>query len=77
MRQNDQPEWVHARRVTIGRQLQDARLHADLTQEAVAEAVGVSRRTIQAWEAGTAEPPLGRLLIFAAAVDRPLAELLE
>lgn len=76
MRQNDQPEWVRARRAAIGRSLQDARLNANLTQEAAAEAVGVDRRTIQAREAGTADPPLGRLLLLAAAVNQPLTELL-
>ncbi|WP_407563291.1 helix-turn-helix transcriptional regulator [Streptomyces sp. 184] len=77
MRQNDQPPWVRDRRRTIGRRLQDARLYANLTQEAAAEAVGVDRRTIQAWEAGTADPPLGRLLLFAAAVGVPLTDLLK
>jgi len=34
-----------------------ARLGAGLTQEGMADAIGVPRRTVQSWEAGVRQPP--------------------
>jgi DNA-binding XRE family transcriptional regulator len=36
--------------MNIGTKIKNARIHADLTQEQVAESLGVSRQTISNWE---------------------------
>lgn len=40
----------------VGGKLREARLRRELTQEQLAEKVGVSRASIARWEAGTHEP---------------------
>ncbi|MDD3404219.1 MAG: helix-turn-helix transcriptional regulator [Hespellia sp.] len=42
----------------IGKQIQEARLNEKLTQENVAEALGVSRQTISNWENGKTYPDI-------------------
>lgn len=37
--------------------IKEARIAADLTQEAMAEKLGIPKRTIQDWEAGRRNPP--------------------
>lgn len=57
--------------------LQTARLRQDLTQEDVFLAAGLDRRTLQALEAGQANPTLATLLRLAYVLDTPLGELLD
>lgn len=56
--------WNH-----LGRRLRRARERAKLTQRALAEAVGVDRKTVGNWEAGVSSPrsSLGRLEAVLAA----------
>lgn len=37
--------------------IKEARISADLTQDAMAERLGIPKRTIQDWEAGRRNPP--------------------
>lgn len=37
--------------------IREARIAADLTQDAMAEKLGIPKRTIQDWEAGRRNPP--------------------
>lgn len=59
----------------IGRNVRAARKEADLTQEELAAAVGVSRTSITNLERGEQRPPLHRLLRLARAVDHSLSDL--
>ncbi len=64
-----QPEVLnHLRRI---------RRRADLTQEEVAERVGVSRQTIISIERGRYNPSIGLALSLARAFDVPVEELFE
>lgn len=72
----DPPAWVLDRRQRLGQRLREARLEVDLTQERLAEYVGVDRRTIQAIEAGTSDPRYGWLLLCADACHTTVADLL-
>ncbi|MEU5920881.1 helix-turn-helix transcriptional regulator [Streptomyces sp. NPDC047141] len=74
---SDQPAWVLARREHIGARIRDARVHADLSQLALAELCGVDHKTIHRVEYGTADPGLGLLLQIAQAVKVSLAELVR
>ena len=69
-------DWIHARRQDIGMRLQTERLRKNLTQEDVFLAAGLDRRTLQAVEAGQANPTLTTLLRIAYVLDTPLGELL-
>lgn len=67
---------THARtayRAGIGSRLAAARKAHGMTQDAVAAELGVSRRSIYAWESGVSSPPsddLGRICsIFGCSVD--------
>ena len=48
-----------------------------MTQEQVAEAVGVSRQAVSKWENGTAEPSTSNLLALAKLYGVDLNELLQ
>lgn len=64
------------RRRVIGARIRDRRMWANLTQERLAEYIGVDRRTIQRIEAGISDPTLTGLLLISDALDTPLTVLL-
>ena len=49
----------------LGKRIKQARIRAGITQEYVAEAVGVSRTAVTRWEQGEIEPTLGHLAALA------------
>lgn len=61
----------------LGARIADARKRADLTQYALARAIGVSRPSIGNIELGYQSPPLHVLLAICEIVGVPLAELVE
>ncbi|MEU9606133.1 helix-turn-helix transcriptional regulator [Streptomyces sp. NPDC048057] len=69
------PAWISDSRQRLGDRIRAARLYAGHTQEVFAEMAGIDRRTLQRIEAGTSDPPYGRLLRIARALDVPLAVL--
>ena len=52
-------------RRSLGEVLKDHRMRCSMTQEFVAEALGVSRQAVSKWENGTAEPSTSNLLKLA------------
>jgi transcriptional regulator with XRE-family HTH domain len=48
--------------------IRNARKAAGLSQDALAEAVGVSQQTVGKWEAGTRRPTVDNLVAMAAAM---------
>ncbi|KIX78815.1 hypothetical protein SF23_04405 [Streptomyces sp. MBRL 10] len=71
------PDRVLARRRVIGARIRAARTDAGLTQEALAERVGVDNKTIHRVEYGTSDPTLSLLLRLADALGVPLPELVR
>lgn len=57
-------EKAEARR-SLGEVLKDHRLHCKMTQEFVAESLGVSRQAVSKWETGAADPSTSNLLALA------------
>ena len=53
------------------------RKRSGLSQEALAEKLGVSRQTVSRWELGTAQPELGSLLPLCRLFGVPAEVLLE
>lgn len=70
------PDWLYAARLATGGRIRDARMHANLTQEALAHLIGAERRTIVRIELGLTSPPLDRILTIARALDVPASSLL-
>ena len=52
-------------RRSLGEMLKDHRMRCSMTQEFVAEALGVSRQAVSKWENGTADPSTSNLLKLA------------
>lgn len=50
---------------TLGETLKAHRIRCQMTQEFVAEALGVSRQTVSKWENGSADPSTTNLLALA------------
>ena len=63
--------------MTLGQNIQAARKNKGLSQEALAEQVGVSRQALGKWEKDTALPSLDNLQALAAALDVGNIELVK
>ncbi|MFF9844598.1 helix-turn-helix domain-containing protein [Streptomyces sp. NPDC013740] len=71
------PDWVLNRRRQIGDQIRAARLHCNLTQEAVANSIPMDRPSYNRIEQGHASATLDTLLLIADILGVPLAELVK
>ena len=70
------PEQEVIRR-SLGETLKDHRQRCGMTQEYVAEALGVSRQAVSKWEIGAAEPSTSNLLALAKLYGVDAGELLR
>ena len=64
-------------RRTLGEVLKAHRMRCQMTQEFVAESLGVSRQAVSKWETGTADPSTSNLLALAKLFGVPAEELLR
>lgn len=62
---------------TLGETLKAHRTGCNMTQEYVAEAVGVSRQAVSKWEVGSSEPSTSNLLALAKLFDVSVEELIK
>ena len=62
---------------SLAQALKDRRLECKMTQEFVAEHLGVSRQAVSKWESGASDPSTANLLALAKLYDIPAAELLK
>lgn len=76
-RRNTRPEWVRARQITLGHKIGDLRRAAELTQDQLAERMGVERRTIQRYENAVTDPRYADLLLLAHALRVHVTDLLN
>jgi transcriptional regulator with XRE-family HTH domain len=70
-------DWVLDRRRAIGQRIRAARLHANLTQERLAEFAGMDRQAVNRIEQGHQSPVLDSLLRIAYALGVSLADLVR
>ncbi len=56
-------------RKSLGEELRENRLRCKMTQEFVADALGVSRQAVSKWENGTTDPSTSNLLTLAGLYD--------
>lgn len=64
-------------RASLGEVLREERTRCKMTQEFVAESLGVSRQAISKWETGNAEPSTSNLLAIAKLYGVSAEDLLE
>ena len=64
-------------RRSLGEVLKDHRMRCSMTQEFVAESLGVSRQAVSKWENGTADPSTSNLLKLAKLFGIPPEELIR
>ena len=64
-------------RRSLGEVLRDHRVRCKMTQEFVAESLGVSRQAVSKWENGTADPSTSNLLALAKLFGVSAEELLR
>lgn len=62
---------------TLGQRIKNARRSAEMTQEALANAVHVSRQTVSLWENDKTQPDLETLRFVAETLNTTLAALLD
>lgn len=71
----EQPPWVSARLATVGDRIREARLHANLSQEDLAEKAGCDRRTVSLIENGRTDPKMSLVLKLARALRLSVTDL--
>ena len=64
-------------RKTLGETLKELRTERNMTQEFVAESLGVSRQAVSKWENGTSEPSTSNLVAIAKLYETSPEELLK
>lgn len=62
---------------SLGEALKKHRMERNMTQEFVAEALGISRQAVSKWETGAADPSTSNLLALAKLFGIPAEELLR
>ena len=61
----------------LGEAIRTHRMRCQMTQEFVAEALGVSRQAVSRWETGTADPSTSNLIALAKLFGVPAEDLLR
>ena len=77
LRGGDRRPEVAAIRRTLGETLREHRTRCNMTQEFVAESLGVTRQAVSKWETGAAEPSTTNLLALAKLYGVSADELLR
>lgn len=61
---------------SLGEQIRDSRMKCKMTQEFVAESLGVSRQAVSKWESDLSDPSTTNLIALAKLFNIPIAELI-
>ena len=70
-------EEVKIVRKSLSEMLRENRTRCKMTQEFVAESIGVSRQAVSKWENGTSEPNTSNLMALARLYGIPAEDLLK
>ena len=70
-------EEVKIVRKSLSEMLKENRTRCKMTQEFVAESIGVSRQVVSKWEKGTSEPNTSNLMALAKLYGIPAEDLLR
>ena len=77
LRSTDGGKQAEEVRKTLGEKLRDKRIERGMTQELVAELLGVSRQAVSKWESGKTDPSTANLLALAELYEVPVGDLLR
>lgn len=77
IRSKDVREKKQATKVSLGEAIKANRLRCQMTQEFVAEAIGVSRQAVSKWESGASDPSTSNLIALAKLFGISPEELLH
>ena len=77
IRSNEVRKEKSSVRKSLGEVLKDHRIQCQMTQEFVAERLGVSRQAVSKWENGSSDPSTSNLLALAKLYGVDAAELLR
>lgn len=75
-RKDTRPETAQVRK-SLGETIKTHRTRCGMTQELVAERLGVSRQAVSKWESGTSDPSTTNLLALAKLFEVSPEELLK
>jgi transcriptional regulator with XRE-family HTH domain len=76
-RRNVRPDWIRQRQRQLGNRIADLRRAAELSQEQLADRMGVERRTVQRYENAVTDPRYADLLLIAQALRVHVTDLLS
>jgi transcriptional regulator with XRE-family HTH domain len=71
------PPWVIARRHLLGERIAATRRELRLSQDQLADRIGLERRSIQRYESGERDPRYTDLLLIADALAVPVETLVR
>lgn len=77
LRSEEVREEKTAVKASLGEVLRKYRTERNMTQEFVAESLGVSRQAVSKWEKGVSDPSTSNLLALAKLYGVPVGELLK
>lgn len=77
IRSKDVREEKQATKVSLGEAIKANRLRCQMTQEFVAETIGVSRQAVSKWESGASDPSTSNLIALAKLFGISPEELLH
>lgn len=73
----DMRDAKQATRISVGDAIKSHRLRCQMTQEFVADALGVSRQSVSKWETGASDPSTSNLIALAKLFKISSEELLS
>lgn len=77
IKSKDMREEKNEVKKTLGETLKAHRIRCKMTQEFVAETIGVSRQAVSKWELGTSDPSTSNLFALAKLFEVTAEELLK
>mgnify|MGYP004619923811 FL=1 len=77
LRTKDVREEKQELKASLGEVLKDRRTRCKMTQEFVAESIGVSRQAVSKWEMGTSDPSTSNLFALAKLYGTTVEALLK
>lgn len=75
-RRTPRPDWIRQEQAALGQRIAAHRRAAGLSQDQLADRLGVERRTVQRYENAVTDPRYADLLLIAMALGIHPAELL-
>lgn len=73
----DLPTWALAQRLAVGNRIRELRTHRDVSQEQLAEEMGLDRKTVNRMETGANSASVDAFFLAARALGVTMPELFQ